>query len=300
MRNFIMMNVAKKLARMKDGTVIDLSTNNVSFKQVARDLQQLGVHNYYFLLQLHDPSLTKINPHAVDKQGHTTLSKDEVTRVLNECAINVWYFLREVARVKDQGGTVVSYKANRGNIAQAWCMRNGIDSWLCLPRQQGKTISALVFLVWAFLFGTTNSTFIFVNKDGDQCKENLKRFLDLLHELPEYMQCRSIVTEDGKRDKARENATITTNPVNNNQIIVKAKAQSKDNAMSLARGLTAPIIYFDEPEFTNYIDIIVNNSVATYKTAAEHARENKALFGRIFTCTPTVKNKIKYNYKYAA
>lgn len=120
---------------MPSGIMIDLSTHNNSFKQVARDLRMLGIHNYYFMLELRDPSLTKINPHAVDKDNHTTLTKDQITRVLNECMLNPWYFIREVARIMDQGGTTVSYRANRGNIAQSWCMLHGIDSWLCLPRR---------------------------------------------------------------------------------------------------------------------------------------------------------------------
>jgi hypothetical protein len=57
-------------------------------------------------------------------------------------------------------------------------------------------------------------------------------------------------------------------------------------ALSLARGLTAPIQHFDEAEFTNFIKTIVSNSVSTYETAASRAKANGAMYGRIFTCTP--------------
>ena len=47
---------------------------------------------------------------------------------------------REIARIAESGRPEgIPYKANRGNIAQAWCLLHGIDSWLCLTRQQGKT-----------------------------------------------------------------------------------------------------------------------------------------------------------------
>lgn len=114
----------------------DLKTSNKTFLKVAKDLQFLGIKNWYFMLEIFDPSLVEINPHAVDKEGHTTLSKEQVSRVMLECARNPWYFLRECCRIPDQGGTSVPYRANRGNIAQAWCIWKGIDSWLCLPRRK--------------------------------------------------------------------------------------------------------------------------------------------------------------------
>ena len=199
---------------------------------------------------------------------------------------NPWYFLREIARIPDQGGSPVRYKANRGNIAQAWCITKGLDSWLCLPRQQGKTMSALSMESWMYLFGTSNSQFIFINKSGPDAKENLNRLRQLIELLPEYMQCESLVSLDGTVTKGVKNATKIANPVNNNSVIIKAQATSHDKALSLARGLTAPVLHFDEPEFTNHIKTIISNSVATYMTASANAKRNGAMYGRIFTCTP--------------
>ena len=264
----------------------DIGTPNKSFLSVAKDLKTLGRKNYYFMLEIYDISLININPFAHDKDGHTTLTRDQISRIMTECARNPWYFLREISRIPDQGGTSVPYKANRGNIAQAWCIWKGLDSWLCLPRQQGKTQSALAFQCWMYLFGTSNSQFIFINKDGDNAKTNLKRLQDQIDLLPEYMRCESIVEEDGHRAKAKKNATEIRNPVNNNSVIVKSKATSYDAALSIARGLTAPILHFDEPEFTSHIKTIISNSVSTYETAAANAKRNNAMYGRIFTCTP--------------
>jgi hypothetical protein len=113
----------------------DLGTTNKSFLKVANQLKILGIRNCYFMLEIRDISLINVNPHSVDKDGHTTLSRDQVSRVTTECSRNPWYFLRECVRVLAQGGSTVPYRANRGNIAQAWCMLHGIDSWLCLPRR---------------------------------------------------------------------------------------------------------------------------------------------------------------------
>ena len=277
-------NVRQRISRVGD-KLYDLGTNNKSFLQLAKDLKKLGIKNWYFPLEIYDPSLINIDPYAVDpKTEHTTLTRDQIARVVNECTRNPWYYLREIARIPDQGGVSIPYAANRGNIAQAYCIWKGLDSWLCLPRQKGKTQSALAMQCWIYNFGTTNSEFIFVNKDGDNAKKNLQRMGDQLLLLPEYLQFASLLDEEtGTRQKATKNATKIKNPINNNSVIVKSKATSYDMALSLARGLTAPVLHFDEPEFTNHIKTIVANSVSTYEQAAANARKNGAAYARIFT-----------------
>ena len=72
-------------------------------------------------------------------------------------------------------------------------------------------------------------------------------------------------------------------PVTKNSIKIRAGATTKDKAVSLARGLTAAIIHYDEPEFTLFIKDIIENSVSTFDTAARAAKKNGSLYGRIFT-----------------
>ena len=164
-------------------------------------------------------------------------------------------------------------------------------------------MSALALELWIYNFGTSSSTFIFINKDGDNAKENLRRIGNLIDALPEYMRFQSLMTEDGKITKAKKNATEYGHPVTGNKIITKARASSYDGALSIARGLTAPLLHFDEPEFTPYIDVIVKNSVSTFETAHRKSIENGAISARIFTCTPSSRgpgvntsNSIKQNF----
>lgn len=279
--------MGKRIVKIK-GKYYDTQTRNKSFLKVASDLKKVGISNYYFMLEIKDISLINVDPFACDeKTGKTTLTKDQISRIMIECAKNPWYYLREICRIPESGvKNGVPYRANRGNIAQTWCILHGYDSWLCLPRQQGKTISALAIQTWAYSFGTTNSNFIFVNKDGENAKENLRRVSAQIDLLPEYLRFESVMDEEGKITKATKNATRLHHPITNNSITVKAKATSRSAALSLARGLTAPILHFDEPEFTHEIKTIVENSVSTYKTAAENSKKNHTLYARIFTCTP--------------
>lgn len=262
----------------------DTGTSNKSFLQVAKDLKSLGIHNYYFMLEIYDYSLVNIDPYAEN------LTRDQISRIMTECTRNPWYYLREICRIPDQGGVGIPFKANRGNIAQTWLTLHGIDSWLCLPRQQGKTISFLCLLAWAYSFGTNNSTFIFVNKDSGNAKENLQRLKDIIDCLPEFLRFDQIMEEDEngkvKLVKAARNATSMKHPITKNRIIIKPKATSYESALSLARGLTSTILHFDEPEFTPYIKTIIENSVSTFETASRNAKKNGAMYCRAFSCTP--------------
>lgn len=276
--------MGNRIKRIK-GRYYDTGTKNKSFLQVAKDLKQLGIKNYYFMLEIRDYTLIDVDPYSPN------LTQDQVSRIMTECTRNIWYYLREICRIPSQGGVGVMFKANRGNIAQTWCVLHGIDSWLCLPRQQGKTQSCLAIFAWAYSFGTNDSNFIFINKDGGNAKENLQRLKDQIDCLPEYLRFEQILEEDettGKLKvvKAVKNATSMKHPITKNRIIIKSKATSYESALSLARGLTAPFLHFDEPEFTNHIKTIVENSVSTYDTAARNAKKNGALYGRCFSCTP--------------
>ena len=267
--------------RRINGKYYDFGTKNKSFLQVAKDLQTLGIKNFYFMLEIKDPAVIMIDPTLA------TLSKDAVMRVVTECSRNMWYYIREVARIPDQGGTSSPYLANRGNIAQAWCFSKGIDSYLNLPRQRGKTQSALSEIGWAYNFGTTNSQIIFVNKSGEDAKTNLGRLKEQIELLPKYLQFESVYSEeDGKIIKQVNNATKMKHPITKNEIITKAKATNQESALNIARGLTAPIQHFDEVEFTSKIKTIVENSAPTYEKASSNAKANGAIYGRIFTSTP--------------
>ena len=151
-------NTKKRIYRI-NGKLYDFGTSNKSFLQVAKDLKALGIKNWYFMLEIVDYSLTAIDPYAADKDGHSTLSQDQVTRIMTECFRNPWYYLREIARIPDPGGTAIPYIANHGNIAQSWCIFHGIDSWLCLPRRKTMLSQNLVidwknlFNCWELLIG---------------------------------------------------------------------------------------------------------------------------------------------------
>jgi hypothetical protein len=259
--------------------IIDTKTKNISFIQTAKDLHVLGIKECYFFLKLYDHSLQGVDPH------NPLLPEDMIMRIINECMINPWYFLRECVRIPDQGGNGVGYILHRANLAFTWCFLNGLQSYTVIPRQTFKTQSTLAIILWAFLFGTTNSEFMFNNKEQEDANMNLDRLKKQRDLLPPYLQFK-LSFEEGKLVKGTDNVKSLTNENNKNKIVTKPKATSKEKAESIGRGASQPIQMFDEVEFTNHIKTIIQASGPAYKSAAHNAKRNKAIHGRLFLTTP--------------
>lgn len=261
--------------------IYDTDTKNISFIQTAVDLKKLGIKNCLFMLKLYDPSLKNVDPYDPD------ITDEQMIRVINECYLNPWYFLREVARIPDQGNPAgIPYQANRANMAMTYCFTKNIDSYLVIPRQIGKTQSAVAIIDWSFLFGTTDSQFLFQNMRSEKAIENLSRLKDQRELLPAYMQFKIAYDEDGKEIKGTNNVKSLSNATNNNKIVTGASASSIEQAESIGRGGTQPIQYYDEVEFTKYIKTIIEAAGPAFATASANAKRNKSLSSRLFSSTP--------------
>lgn len=261
--------------------IYDTNTRNISFIQTAVDLRKLGIKNNMFFLKLYDRSLVGVDPHS----PHIT--EDQIIRIINECVINPWYFLRECARIPDQGNPAgVPYQLNRANLASAWCFFNGIDSDLVIPRQIGKTQSTISHINWTYLFGTTNSEIMFLNMQQEKAIENLERLKAQRDSLPKYLQFKVVYDDDGKLIEGIDNVRTLKNASNGNKIVTKSSARSVETAEKIGRGSTQPIQYYDEFEFIDYIKTIVEAAGPAYVTASRNAKRNGAMYGRIFTSTP--------------
>ena len=167
------MVISQEQSRVQPITVYyQTSTTNQSFIDMSFQLKQKGIKNHRFFLALYDRRLVGVDP----RDPH--LPMELKAAIANECAHNFWYFIREVVRIPDQGGTVGSgkrYKLHRGNLALNFCLLNNWDIFMELPRQHGKTVSAICWYLWVFNFRTSNSEIMFMNKKHDDSKMNLRR-----------------------------------------------------------------------------------------------------------------------------
>ena len=261
----------------------DYNTTNQSFLDMHNFLKDVGIKNNSFFLIVLDPDLIGVNPRD------PRLNRFMKQKILAECMRNYWYFIREVVRVPDSGGAVsggIPYKLHRGNLALNFCLIYNYNVFIELPRQHGKTISICIRILWEFLFGTSNSEMMFINKKHQDAKDNLLRLKDLRNALPEYLRMTEQYGRDGKKLKARDSIETLSNPINQNKIKTMPGARNKVNAMSLGRGCTQPRQWYDEFAFIIHNDIIYQSATPAYKTASQNAKRNGAPYGIIMSTTP--------------
>ena len=193
------------------------------------------------------------------------------------------------------------YKLTRANLALNFCMCLNLNVFEEIPRQQGKTVSVAIRLLYIYNFGTTNSKMAFLHKNMDGAKDNLQTLKDIRDILPPYLIMKERILPDGKVDKGKNNTNEIVNPFNNNAIKAYAGATNKARAASLLRGKTLTLMWYDEYGFLPYNDVIYMNAAPAYKTAAMIAKQNGSPHGIVITTTPgfmtTPEGQEAYNTK---
>lgn len=258
-------------------------TSNQSFIDMHHYLKSKGIQNNDFFLALFDSGLAGIDPRDPNLPSHMK------ARVLRECRINYWYFLREVVRIPIQGGQVGSgarYKLHRGNLAMNFLFVLNFNQFSEMPRQHGKTTAALVRYLWCYNFGTSNSEIMFIHKDHSGSKKNLKELKSIRDALPSYLQLSSAMNSEGKQIKVPNTIVMIQHPYNNNKITTFPSARTKDAANNLGRGSTMPLQYYDEFAFMPYNKEVYLAATPAFSTASQNAKRNGAPYGMLLTTTP--------------
>ena len=278
-----------------------METSNKSFIDMHFFLKAKGIKNNRFFLILYDRDLAGVDPRD------PTLNEMMKAKILRECCINFWYFIREVVLVPMQGGDVGGgsrYTLNRGNLAMNWAFILNWNTFLELPRQHGKTIGAVIWYLWVYNFGTTNSEIMFMNKKHDDSKMNLARMKEIRDALPRYLRMNEVMGKNGKYVSASERVESMENIFNHNKITTKPGARNTANANSIGRGCTMPMHWYDEYAFILHNSIIYSAATPAFSTAAKNAKRNGAPYGILITTTPgdltTAEGLDAFNTKEAA
>lgn len=259
------------------------NTSNKSFLNMHFYLKNAGIKNNMFFLAIYDPDLIGVDPRD---QRLNDLMK---VKILKECQMNYFYFIREVVRIPDQGGAIgggKKYELHRGNLAMSFCFILNICAFCEFPRQNGKTISAVAWYLWCFNFGTTQSEFMFINKSLSDSKLNLERLKDMRDALPSYLRMDQPMRVNGKIVKPKSNIETLEHISNGNKIKTLASANSETKANSLGRGCTQPFQWYDEHAFIPHVDLVYKSATPAYKTASQNARNNHKNYGILITTTP--------------
>lgn len=252
--------------------IVHTDTTNRSWVYMAAVLKKMGVRNYYFHLALMNPALKDVDPYA----DNLTLEQKFMIRA--ECKQNIWYFLREIARIKPQSGmTPDPVRANRGNIALWWLFICHITVFLMQIRQTGKSVSTDKVLEWVLDFGANNTEIGLLTKDDDLRVANVSRIKESRKLVPDYLY--AVTSRD------TDNTFEVTNKTNLNKIKTFVGQKDKTAANNRGRGMTVPIVWGDEGPFTPNVDITVSAMLGATSAARDQAARTNSPYGNIFTTT---------------
>jgi hypothetical protein len=198
--------------------VVHTNTKNLSFIKLYKTLKNKDIKNNKFFLRLYDRDLLNIDPF------NRHLTPSQKNKVVTEIRKNPYYYLREIVRIPVPGG-LQRFELHRGNLAITWSIFNSIDFFVMLPRQQYKTVSIVSALSWVYHFNTNNTHLLFGNKSLTDAKNNLKRFKDIVENLPEYIK-EAII--DPRLDE--DNIEKISSSLRNNKIDVSGPSISEAEA----------------------------------------------------------------------
>lgn len=263
---------------------IDLKTKNTSFKRVAEIFRTMGIKNYYFMLQLNNPTLIGVDARDPD------LPDFYKPLIIKECCENIWYFLREVCVLSDGR----NFEANRAVISFIWNYLNHNTTILILPRQQGKTVGCQVILFWlTYIVGRKYYSNLLTLQE-----KNRIQFVEAIKSI--RLNCPSWLTNITYKDK-ETGSSITYEAWgvdNKNSITIDVTQMSKEGAMNVGRGATYKTLARDEPAYIKYIEEIINASGASANTAQDNARQLGEPYGTFYITTPNSTLNPSGSYMY--
>lgn len=259
------------------GAIVDIDTVNKSFLRLAILYRSLGVKNHAFLLALVNPALKGVDPHS------KFLTESQKAMIAIECAINPWYYFREVAKAPAiGGGNSVMQEANRGNIALYWLFFNHIMTFLIQIRQTGKSFSTDSLMTYLMNIGCRDTEINLLTKNDQLRSTNVQRLKDIASELPAYLNQQS-------RDDVNNSEEITRVRLKNHYKTNVPQASAK-GALNMGRGLTSGIFHIDEGPFQRNIAIALPAALAATGAAVDRAKAAGAYYGTILTTTAGKKD----------
>lgn len=251
---------------------IDKKTTNDSFLKLVDLYARMGIKNCEFILALFQPELSGVDPFD------PTLDEATKMKIALECKYNPWYYFREVARIPPNSGNVpVKFRANRGNIALFWSFFNHVDFGLLQPRQTGKSVSTDVLMTGMMFIWGENTTINLITKDSKLRNANIERLKIMQDLLPNYLHMADPLDAD--------NQELMTCIRLGNKYKTAVGRNDKIGADKLGRGLTVPIMHFDELAYISLIEYSLPVALASGSAARDEARENGQPYGNVFTTT---------------
>lgn len=240
----------------------DFGTKNESFLITARELKELGIKNWYFMLEVKYPHLGVQDIDSYDEH----ITTQQISAILLECKNNPWFFFREVATVPVSGADKFKLILTRASAAAVWCFTNSLDFMLCQPRQTHKTTWLTAIIEYEFIFEFQNVKIPYMHIRQDRCIQNAELLRDYIMALPPYMNPWNNLNK-------LPGAKSLKYAAHNTSIVILSQADSEVKAKDKMRGMTLFSSFLDEWEYTPYIDNVMEGATPAIISAREIVRK---------------------------
>jgi hypothetical protein len=264
--------------------MVHINTSNKSFLKAYYLLKEKGIENCTFFLKLADPALEFVDPHDEE-----SLSDEIKQRVIIECTVNPWYFIRECVRIPSSG--LIRYELNLGNLAFTWAALLNLSAYVVLPRQCGKTFAAAVVILWITYFGGRNTESVLYAQADKNLDNNISRVRSLRESLPSYLNF-----HDPKKD--RDGAKVVQFNALGNKILRQAPKKNESAADSVGRGFSTPVAWYDEFAVIPHIKTQYLASVLAQATVAKTAQAHNLPNCVMITTTAAFLNNEEGKFAY--
>lgn len=256
----------------EQGAYIHTTTTNSSFKHMHFVLKKMGVQNNLFFLGLYHKELKTINVKTL-----TDPSIELASLIAAECAMNPWYYFREVITIPGQGDPI-PFVLNRANLMLAWCFYNNIDVFLTMPRQCGKTMSTVAILSHLIYFMCKNFSVTLLTKEHTNRLDNLSAMKKIRDGIPKYLLGLNKATD-------KDNEIMLTYSARNTTYKAKVGRMDYAGAENLGRGDTTPVNNLDECPYVPNFRITYPVLMGSTLKAAEQAKQKGLPYTNILTTT---------------
>lgn len=253
----------------------DFGTKNGSFLLTAKELKELGVKNWYFMLEVKYPGF---NVQDIDPYD-PNISAENIGRILVECKHNPWFFFREVLRIPVRGSGSLPLYLHRAGCAAIWCWLNSFDFELVQPRQTYKTTVITGIMAYAMLFEYRNCDIPYMHKTEKRCTDNVGILRDYIMALPTYMN----PWANAKHPPGLQSLKYEGHNVS---IAVISAAKSESVATDKARGFSLFTWFVDECEFIPFMKAVIDGANPTIVQARQTAREKGIRASMMYASTP--------------
>lgn len=260
-------------------------TKNESFKEYAALLKSMGIKNYRWPLQLHNPLLAHIDP--LDP----SLGREHMLMVKIECIINPFYYFREVAKAPGHSPERPKlFLANRGNMSMFWLYFNSITTYLIQIRQTGKSLSMDHLAGYLTNIHYTKKTVNLLTKDDGLRKQNMDRMREINSLLPFYL--------NGHKKGDINNTEQIYYGIPVNKYVGHVPSTSDKQANGVGRGWTAPTYLIDEAAFIRYAEISIPAMLAGGNDARTQAKNDGDFYGTVVATTAGKKDDVDGQFIY--